>query len=128
MPLDSGTDTGGGEWYSRADREQKNGERPWRPGNQSRPTERDPRGREVVPADARAELVLDTADLAWWDQCFVAGKVKRSPRWAEMLGYAPGEIDCRLEVYLREHADLEFSHGLCPDCVDELYPDFSLKT
>jgi hypothetical protein len=27
-------------------------------------------------------------------------------------------------VYLRDHADLEFSHGLCPDCRDEHYPQY----
>ena len=33
----------------------------------------------------------------------------------------------RLEVYLRAHADVEFSHGLCPDCAQALYPDYPLK-
>ena len=27
-----------------------------------------------------------------------------------------------LETYLKEHLDLNFSHGLCPDCIDKLYP------
>lgn len=219
------------------------------PRFQSRRDDREPRRRESVPGDARAELALDTARLAWWDQCFTTGRVERSPRWAEMLGYAPGEVAGRLdawtdlvhpedlaevreiaarheagelaefevehrmraadggwrwilnwgriverdpagrpvravgvhlditrrkhaelererligrleralaeirtlrgilpicaqckrirddrgyweqlEVYLREHADLEFSHGLCPDCAEELYPDFTSKT
>jgi AmiR/NasT family two-component response regulator len=30
----------------------------------------------------------------------------------------------QLEIYLHEHADLEFSHGMCPDCVKKLYPDY----
>ncbi len=29
----------------------------------------------------------------------------------------------QLEVYLHEHSAAEFSHGICPDCVDKLYPD-----
>jgi len=29
----------------------------------------------------------------------------------------------QLEVYLQEHSDAEFSHGICPDCVEKLYPD-----
>ncbi len=33
----------------------------------------------------------------------------------------------RVEVYIREHADVEFSHGLCPDCAQSLYPDYPLK-
>lgn len=28
----------------------------------------------------------------------------------------------QVEDYLREHATLEFSHGICPDCVTRLYP------
>jgi PAS domain S-box-containing protein len=27
-------------------------------------------------------------------------------------------------VYVRDHSEAEFSHGICPDCLKELYPDF----
>jgi PAS domain S-box-containing protein len=30
----------------------------------------------------------------------------------------------QLEEYLLEHSDAELSHGLCPDCMNRLYPDF----
>jgi len=29
----------------------------------------------------------------------------------------------QIESYLHDHSDLEFSHGLCPDCIRKLYPD-----
>lgn len=29
-----------------------------------------------------------------------------------------------LETYLRTHADLDLSHGLCPDCAQKHYPDY----
>jgi PAS domain S-box-containing protein len=29
-----------------------------------------------------------------------------------------------VESYIRKHAGVEFSHGICPDCARELYPDF----
>jgi CheY-like chemotaxis protein len=29
-----------------------------------------------------------------------------------------------IEVYIGEHSDAEFSHGLCPECAKNLYPDF----
>jgi PAS domain S-box-containing protein len=29
-----------------------------------------------------------------------------------------------LEVYIRDHSEAEFSHGLCPDCVRKLYPGY----
>jgi len=30
----------------------------------------------------------------------------------------------QIEVYIREHSEAEFSHGICPDCVTKLYPWF----
>lgn len=27
-------------------------------------------------------------------------------------------------VYVREHTEAEFSHGICPDCMQKLYPEF----
>jgi hypothetical protein len=29
-----------------------------------------------------------------------------------------------LEVYVRDHSDADFSHGICPECADKLYPGF----
>jgi len=29
----------------------------------------------------------------------------------------------QVEEYLQEHADTEFTHGICPECVDRLYPE-----
>ena len=31
----------------------------------------------------------------------------------------------QVEVYLREHSEAEFTHGICPDCMQKLYPDFA---
>ncbi len=28
----------------------------------------------------------------------------------------------QIEVYVRDHSEAEFSHGLCPECVERLYP------
>jgi PleD family two-component response regulator len=30
-----------------------------------------------------------------------------------------------VEVYIRNHADVDFSHSICPDCFRELYPDYA---
>jgi AmiR/NasT family two-component response regulator len=27
-------------------------------------------------------------------------------------------------VYIRDHSEVEFSHGICPECMEELYPKF----
>jgi hypothetical protein len=32
-----------------------------------------------------------------------------------------------VEQYMTEHSDAQFSHGICPDCMRKLYPDFSDK-
>jgi PAS domain S-box-containing protein len=29
----------------------------------------------------------------------------------------------RMESYIQEHSEAEFSHGVCPDCIHKLYPD-----
>jgi len=31
----------------------------------------------------------------------------------------------KLETFVRDHSNAEFSHSLCPDCMHKLYPDFS---
>ena len=30
----------------------------------------------------------------------------------------------RVEVYLQDHTEVEFSHGICPECAKQLYPEF----
>ena len=30
----------------------------------------------------------------------------------------------QIETYLREHSEAEFSHGICPECAQKLYPDY----
>jgi PAS domain S-box-containing protein len=29
----------------------------------------------------------------------------------------------QIESYIRDHSEAQFSHGICPDCVKELYPE-----
>ena len=31
----------------------------------------------------------------------------------------------KVESYLSRHADIKFTHGLCPDCLKSLYPEYS---
>lgn len=31
----------------------------------------------------------------------------------------------RIEVYIREHSEADFSHGICPDCAKKLFPEVS---
>ncbi len=31
----------------------------------------------------------------------------------------------QIEIYIRKHSEAEFSHGICPDCMKKLYPDYA---
>jgi hypothetical protein len=31
----------------------------------------------------------------------------------------------KLETFVHEHSNAEFSHSICPECMEKLYPDFS---
>ena len=30
----------------------------------------------------------------------------------------------KVEAYIRDHSEAEFSHGICPECMKKLYPEF----
>jgi hypothetical protein len=31
----------------------------------------------------------------------------------------------QVEVYIRDNSEAEFTHGICPECMKKLYPDFA---
>jgi len=33
----------------------------------------------------------------------------------------------QVEAYIREHSDATFTHGICPDCIQKLYPEHNMK-
>lgn len=33
----------------------------------------------------------------------------------------------QVEIYIRDHTHAQFSHGICPDCMETLYPDYNQK-
>jgi len=34
----------------------------------------------------------------------------------------------QLEEFMRNHGNMEFTHGLCPDCIEKLYPEYCRRT
>lgn len=34
----------------------------------------------------------------------------------------------QVESYVRQHSEAKFSHGICPACIEKLYPDFASKS
>ncbi len=33
----------------------------------------------------------------------------------------------QIDAYIRDHSEAQFTHGICPDCVRELYPDVDIS-
>ncbi|WP_458775090.1 PAS domain-containing protein [Desulforhopalus sp. 52FAK] len=50
-------------------------------------------GESLRDSETRLQLVLDGSQLGSWDWDIETGEVIRNPRWAEMLGYSPEEIE-----------------------------------
>jgi len=55
--------------------------------------------RGIVPICARCKKIRD--DAGFWQQ---------------------------VEVYVRNHSEAEFSHGICPECMKKLYPELAGET
>lgn len=32
----------------------------------------------------------------------------------------------QIEMYIKEHSEADFSHGICPECAEKLYPEYNL--
>jgi len=54
-----------------------------------------------------------------------------------LRGYLPICCSCKkirddkgywsqIELYISQHSEIEFSHGICPDCVEKLYPGIDI--
>jgi hypothetical protein len=33
----------------------------------------------------------------------------------------------QMEIYISEHSEVDFSHGICPECAQKLYPEYYKK-
>jgi hypothetical protein len=33
----------------------------------------------------------------------------------------------QMEIYIRDHSEADFSHGICPECAQKLYPEYYKK-
>jgi len=61
------------------------------------------------------------------------GGAKYGAEWAELLKPFPFLLKLgapllqgywsQVEVYVQHHTEAQFSHGICPDCVQKLYPE-----
>lgn len=42
------------------------------------------------------------------------------PQWRVNFGYWN-----QVEKYVSEHSEAQFTHGICPECLKKLYPEFA---
>ena len=102
------------------------------------------RGREVVGAIfisvditnlkvAQAELRLHKESLEQLVETRTAELQDALAKVKTLSGFLPICVNCKkirddkgywtqVEEYLHTHSEVEFSHGLCPDCLKKLYP------
>ena len=85
---------------------------------------------------AQAELSLHKERLEELVQARTAELHDALARVKTLSGFLPICASCKkvrddkgywtqVEEYLRDHSEIEFSHGLCPDCAKKLYPQFA---
>ena len=103
------------------------------------------RGHRVVRKKAKMELVREgrivpiyllvtTAPFIYQDKSMVLLTLEDISELMELKNVLPICSHCKsirndqeywlgVENYFKEHLDLDFTHGICPKCAKELYPD-----
>jgi PAS domain S-box-containing protein len=59
-------------------------------------TERKAAETALLESRESLSLVLEASDLGYWDRDFATGIIRRNARWAQMLGYEPGDIEASI--------------------------------
>lgn len=92
--------------------------------------------KEPLQADSFDPLVIENARLYELAQ-ERADRLEKAQRELKILrGIIPICASCKkirndggfweqVEAYLSEHSEAMFSHGICPDCMTKLYPEFA---
>lgn len=92
----------------------------------------------VISGEGRRQdiyLLVTTAPLAPRDKSLVLLILEDISELMELKNILPICIHCKkirtdqkywqgVENYFKEYLDLDFSHGICPECAREMYPDF----
>jgi hypothetical protein len=86
--------------------------------------------------DRVLSVLISSAPMTYQGQRFSMVIVEDLSTVTELQGLLPLCASCkkirddqgywnRLEKYIQEHSEAEFTHGICPDCVKKLYPELS---
>ena len=93
---------------------------------------------EELLNETSRQLRLETGERekAQWEKERLSRELRATSKRAMTLrGFIPICACCKkirddkgywneVEAYLEEHSEIEFSHGLCPECQKRMYPDF----
>lgn len=82
------------------------------------------------------QMLVTTAPLKYKDKSYVLVVLEDITELLELRSILPICVHCkkirddqeywqRLEAYLYKHLDINFSHGVCPECMKEHYSDVS---
>jgi len=102
-------------------------------------------GRKISRRATRMELVrgpsvqevyvlVTTAPFQYQDQSYALLILENISELMDLRSVIPICASCKkirndeeywehVEAYFKSHLDMDFSHGICPDCVKKLYPD-----
>jgi len=78
----------------------------------------------IMAENAKAELIDDLQEAL--DKVNVLGGLLPICASCKKIRDDKGYWN-QIEIYIRDHSEAEFSHGICPDCAKELYPEFYNK-
>ena len=95
---------------------------------------------EIIRADNIEEIhaLITASPFNYESRQFVLLVIEDISELAELQRIIPICAKCRrirddkeswqrLETYFKDQLDVDFSHGLCPDCMAELYPEIHKK-
>lgn len=83
-------------------------------------------------------LLISSAPMEYKEQKYAAVIIEDVSNITELQGLLPICCSCKkirddegywnqVEKYLEKHSEVEFTHGMCPDCMKKLYPQYAHK-
>ena len=79
------------------------------------------------PENVDAYLLVTTAPLAFDGEQYVILTIENIDELVEQCKKIRNEEEYwdDVETYFKTHLDLDFTHGICPDCMHRLYPEIA---
>ncbi|MCX5814477.1 MAG: response regulator transcription factor [Proteobacteria bacterium] len=96
-------------------------------------------GRRMIEMQAKLAGRMLELQKALWEQEKLTLELRDALSQVKILsGLLPICASCKkirndegyweqMEMYIRDHSEAEFSHSICPECAEKLYPEFYKK-